>query len=142
METFGFDQTITNTPEAIYNKPSTSLKLNDRFIQVEEMYYGPLKKEMNADINRYNFYRISNYRITKYQFSHECNKDGGPAKTLKFISISALKVLYFVYRTFQMYVFLYYTVGILWTAKEEFHCIIENMFLHMHMTVNTLNLES
>ena len=29
-----------------------------------------------------------------------------------------------------MYIFLYYTVGILWTAKEEFHCIIENMFLY------------
>ena len=43
---------------------------------------------------------------------------------------SALKVIYFVYCIFQMYIFLYYTVGILWTAKEEFHCTIENMFLY------------
>ena len=29
-----------------------------------------------------------------------------------------------------MYMFLYYTFGILWTAKEELHCIFENMFLY------------
>ena len=43
---------------------------------------------------------------------------------------SALKVLYFVYCIFWMYTFIYYTVGILWTAKEEFHYIIDNMFLY------------
>ena len=49
---------------------------------------------------------------------------------------SALKVLYFffffftVYCIFRMYIFLHNTVGILSTAREEYHCIIENMFLY------------
>ena len=30
----------------------------------------------------------------------------------------------------------------LWKTKEEFHCMTENMFLIVHMTINTLNLET
>ena len=43
---------------------------------------------------------------------------------------SASKVLYFDYCIFKLYIFLYHTVVILWTAKEEFHCITENIFLY------------
>ena len=46
------------------------------------------------------------------------------------LNVITLKVLYFLYCIFRMYIFLYYTVGILWTAKEEFHCISDNMFLY------------
>ena len=35
---------------------------------------------------------------------------------------------------------LYYTVGILWTAKEEFNYIVENVFFTVDITINTLNL--
>ena len=38
----------------------------------------------------------------------------------------SFNILYFVYCILQMF----YTVGILWTTKEEFHCIAENMFLY------------
>ena len=43
---------------------------------------------------------------------------------------SVLKVIYFVYCIFWLYIFLYYTVCILWTAKEKYNCIIKNMFLY------------
>ena len=44
-------------------------------------------------------------------------------------TIHASALLYFVYCIFRLYIFLNYIVGILRTAKEEFHCTEEHVSL-------------
>ena len=53
-----------------------------------------------------------------------------------------VKVLYFVYCTFQLYIFLYYIVGISVDNKGRISLYRGICFLSVHMTINTLNLES